>query len=61
MTEVSEITEASIIPTAEAASDQEAEASVAEAVAAADSDPAVAAEAVSEVADNFKKQKLFKK
>ena len=60
MTEVLEITEASIIPTAEAASDQEAEASVAEAVAA-DSDPAVAAEVVSEAADNFKKQKLFKK
>jgi hypothetical protein len=53
MTEVSEITEASIIPIAEAASDQEAVA-LAEEAAAADSDPAVAAEAVSEVADNFK-------
>lgn len=54
MTEASEITEALIIPTAAAASDQEAVA-LAEEAAAVDSDPAVAAEAVSVVADNFKK------
>ena len=55
MTEASEITEALIIPTAAAASDQEAVALAEEAAAAVDSDPAVAAEAVSVVADNFKK------
>ena len=55
MTEASEIMEASIIPTVEAATDQEAVALAEEAAAAVDSDPAEAAEAVSEVADNFKK------
>lgn len=44
------ITVALTIPTAEAASDQEAEASV---EAAADSDPAAVEAVASEVADNF--------
>lgn len=49
----SEITAAgSIIPTAAAASDQEAVASVEEAVAVAASDPAAAEAEASEVADN---------